>query len=126
MADIVDEQRNQLFGELVRTVVVGAVRHDGRHTVGVMERAHKMVGTRLGSGIRGMGRVLRRFVEEVVAVGQMMLGTRCRRGERGRDAFRMVHLQSAIDFVGRDMVETLAFVLFRQGFPIKLGGLQKR
>ena len=30
MADIVDEQRNQLFRELVRPVVVGTVGYDGR------------------------------------------------------------------------------------------------
>jgi len=69
VADVVDEERNQLFGELVRTVVVAAVRHDGRHAVGVVERAHEMVGTRFGSGIRRVRRVLRRLVEKVVAVG---------------------------------------------------------
>ncbi len=126
VADVVDEQRNQLFGELVRTVVIGAVRHDGRHAVGVVERAYKMVGTGLGSGIRRMRSVLRRLVEEVVAVGQVMLGAGGRRGERGRDAFRVVHLEGAVDFVGRDVVEALAFVLFGEAFPVELRGLEKR
>ena len=126
VTDVVDEKRNQLFGELVRTVVVGAVRHDGRHAVSVMERTHKVVGTGLTCGIRRMRRVLCGLVEEVVAVGQVMLAGASRRGERGRDAFRVVHLEGAIDFVGRNVVEALAFVLFRETFPIKLRGLQNR
>ena len=125
VADVVDEERNQLFGELVRTVVVGAVRHDGRHAVGVVERANEVVGTGLRSGIRAMRRVLGGLVEEVVAVGQVMLGARSRRRERGRDAFRVVHLQGTVDFVGRDVVEALALVLFRQRFPVKLRGLEQ-
>ena len=126
VTDVVDEERDELLGELVRTVVVGAVRHDGRHAVSVMERTHKVVGTGLTCGIRRMRRVLGGLVEEVVAVGQVMLAGASRRGERGRDAFRVVHLEGAIDFIGGDVIEALAFVLFRQGFPIELRGLQKR
>ena len=43
MADIIDEERNQLLRELVRTIVVGAVGHDGRHAVSVVEGANKVV-----------------------------------------------------------------------------------
>ena len=43
MTDVVDEQRNQLLWELVWTVVVGAVGHDGRHTVCIVESADEMV-----------------------------------------------------------------------------------
>ena len=43
VADVVDEERNQLFGELVRAVVIGAVRDNRRHAVGVVERAYEMV-----------------------------------------------------------------------------------
>ena len=125
VADVVDEQRNQLFGELVRTVVVAAIRHDGRHAVSVMERTHKVVGTRLGCRIRGVRRVLCGFVEEVVTVGQVMLGARSRSRERRRNAFRVVHLEGTVNFVGRDMVETLALVLFRQGFPVEFRDLQQ-
>ncbi len=125
VADVVDEERNQLFGELVRTVVVAAVRHDGRHAVGVVEGANKVVGACLGCRIRGVRRVLCGLVEEVVTVGQVMFAGARRRGERGRDAFRMVHLEGAIDFIGRDMVEALAFVLFRETFPIELCSLEK-
>ena len=125
VADVVDEERNQLFGELVRTVVVAAVRHNRRHAIGVVECAHKMVGTRLAGGIRAMRRVLGGLVEEVIAVGQVVLAGASRRGERGRDAFGMVHLEGAINFVGRDVVEALALVFFRQGFPVEFRGLQQ-
>ena len=125
VADIVDEKRNQLFGELVRTVVVAAVRHDGRHAVGIVERANEVVGTCLTSGIRRVRRVLRRFVEEVVTVGQMVFGAGGRRGERRRDAFRVVHLEGAIDFVCRNVVEALALVLLGEAFPVELCGLEQ-
>ena len=72
-----------------------------------------------------MRRVLCRLVEEVVAVGQVMFEAGGRRGERGRNAFRVVHLEGAIDFVRRNMVEALAFVLFREAFPVELRGLQQ-
>ena len=47
VADVIDEERNQLFGELVRTVVVGAVRDNRRHAVGVVEGTNEVVGPRL-------------------------------------------------------------------------------
>ena len=46
VADIVDEKRDELLRKLIRPVVVRAVRHDGRHAVGVMERADKVVARR--------------------------------------------------------------------------------
>ena len=125
VANVVDEERNQLFGELVRTVVVAAVRHDGRHAVGVVERANEVVGTCLTGGIRAVRRVLRRFVEEVIAVSQVVFGAGGRRGERRRNAFRMVHLEGAINFVGRNMIEALAFILFGEAFPVELCGLEQ-
>ena len=45
VADVIDEERNQLLRELVRTIVVGAVGHDGRHAVSVVEGANKVVRT---------------------------------------------------------------------------------
>ena len=45
VANIVDEERNQLLWELVRTIVVRAVGYDGWHAVGVVEGTNKMVGT---------------------------------------------------------------------------------
>ena len=43
VADIVDEQRDELLGELIRTVVVRAVGYDSRHSVCVVEGAHEVV-----------------------------------------------------------------------------------
>ena len=37
----------------------------------------------------------------------------------------MIHLESAVNFVGRNVVEALALVLFGQGFPVELRGLQQ-
>ena len=125
VADVIDKERNQLFGELVRAVVVRAVRDNRRHAVGVVERTHKVVGAGLRCRIRGVRRVLCGLVEEVVAIGQVMFAGASRSRERGRDAFRVVHLQCTIDFVGRDVVKALAFVLFRETFPIEFRGLEQ-
>ena len=43
MTYIVDEQGYQFFRELIRTVVVRTVGHDGGHSVGIVEGAYKMV-----------------------------------------------------------------------------------
>jgi len=75
MADIIDEQRNQLLGELVGAVVVGAVGDDDGHAVSVMEGADKVVARCLRGRIRRMGIILRGLQEELVAVGQMVLST---------------------------------------------------
>ena len=43
MTDIVDEKRNQLFGELIWAIVVRAVGHNGGQSVCVVESANKVV-----------------------------------------------------------------------------------
>ena len=43
VADIVDEQWDELLGELIGSVVVRTVGHDGRHSVCVVEGAHEVV-----------------------------------------------------------------------------------
>ena len=43
VADIVDEQRNELLRELIRTVVVRTVGYDSRHSVCVVEGTHEVV-----------------------------------------------------------------------------------
>ena len=68
IADIVDKQRNKLLRELIRTIVVRAVRHDRRHAVGVVVGTDKMVRRGLRGAVRAMRIVLGRFIEEVVAV----------------------------------------------------------
>ncbi len=72
-----------------------------------------------------MGIVLRGFQEELVAVGQMMLGAGCRGGERRLDAVRMGQFESSIHLVGRDVIEALALVLFRQRLPVEFGCLEQ-
>ena len=59
MLDIVDHQRDQLFGELIGAVVVGAAGNVHRHSVGVVEGHHKHIGAGLAAGIgavRAQGR----------------------------------------------------------------------
>ena len=43
MTDVIDEQRNQLLRELVWTIVVRAVGHDGRHTICIVESTDEVV-----------------------------------------------------------------------------------
>ena len=43
VADVVDEQRDKLLGELIRTVVVRTVGYDSRHSVCVVEGTHEVV-----------------------------------------------------------------------------------
>ena len=64
------------------------------------------------------------FGEEVRSVGVVVL----RRGLRGEgrfESFGVCQLQRAVDFVGRDVIETLALIAFGQRFPVELGGLQQ-
>ena len=43
VTDIVDEERDELLGELVRAVVVGAIGDYGRHSIGVVIGTNEMV-----------------------------------------------------------------------------------
>ena len=43
VADVVDEERNQFFWELVWAIVVRAVGHDGRHAVCIVESTNEVV-----------------------------------------------------------------------------------
>ena len=40
MANIIDKQRDKLFWKLIRSIIVRAVRHNGRHAIGVMICTH--------------------------------------------------------------------------------------
>ena len=108
VTDVVYEERDQLLGELVGTVVVRAVGHDRRHTVRIMERPHEVIRRGLRCRIGRMGIIFGILVEEVAAVGKVMLARRGRCRERRLDTFGIRQLQSSVDFVRRDVVEELA------------------
>ncbi len=59
-----DHQRDQFFGELKRSVVVRAVGDERLQIVGVMIRAHEVIGRRLARGVGRVRRVRRVFAEE--------------------------------------------------------------
>ena len=73
VADIIDKERYQFLRELIRTVVVRAVGHNYRHTIGVVEGTHEMITRRLGGRLRRMRIVFRGFQEELLTVRQMVL-----------------------------------------------------
>ena len=110
MAYVVDEKGYEFLGELVGTVVVGAVGYYRGHAVGVVVGAYEVVARCFAGRIGAVGVVFGLFVEKVLAVGQMMFRRRGGCRKRGLDAFGMGHFQRAVDFVGGDVVEAFAFV----------------
>ena len=110
MAYVVDEKGYEFLGELVGTVVVGAVGYYRGHAVGVVVGAYEVVARCFAGRIGAVGIVFGIFVEKVFAVGQMMFRRRGGGRKRGGDAFGMGHFQRAVDFVGGDVVEAFAFV----------------
>ena len=50
-----DHQRNQLFGKLIRTVIVGRARDQHRHLVSDEVRPGQQIGPGFGGGIRAAG-----------------------------------------------------------------------
>ncbi len=127
MTDVIDKQRNKLLRELVRAVVVGAVRDDGRHPERVMEGTHKVVRAGFGGAVRAVRLILQVLREELLAIGQMVLPAGSLGRERRLDTLRMRHLQGAIDFVGGDVVEAAGNRSVKDialGLPVRLGGLQ--
>ena len=131
--DVIDKQRDKLFRELVRPVVVGTVRDDGGHPVGVVESPHEMVAGRLRRAVGAVRLVLEVLREELLAVGQVMLAAGRLRREGRLDALGMRHLQRAVHLVGGDVVEAArdnhpfgAVHLIAEGLPERLRGLQHR
>ncbi len=113
VTDIVDEQRNELFRELIRAVVVGAVRHNGRHTEGIVEGTDKVIAAGFGSTVRTMRLVLQVLGEKLLTISQVVLTTAGLGGERRLNAFGMGHLQCTIDLVGGDVIEAFALIFLR-------------
>ena len=103
LADIIDKERDQLLGELIRAVVVRAVRHDGRQSVGIVVGSHEVIRRCLRSTIRAMRIVL-------CILGKQLV----------------IKIQRPVDLIGRDVVEAFARILLGQGLPIAFSSLQKR
>ena len=111
VADVVDEQRDELLGELVGAVIVRAVADERRHAVGVVVGAHEMVARGFRGRVGRMGTIGSGFEEEVVAVGGGVAGA----GD----------VEGAIHFVGGDVVEALALIAFGKRLPIVARRLQE-
>jgi hypothetical protein len=60
--DIDDDERNQLFGELVGTVAIRTIRHTAVQPVDFMIGTHQLIRRGLGGRTGRIGRVRRRFV----------------------------------------------------------------
>ena len=100
---LLDHQRNEFLGKLVRPIVVRAVRRQRRQSVRVMERAHEMIGRGLRRRVRGV-RLVRRFL-----------------GEAPDRAERAVHL------VGGDVQEAERILpIERQRAPVCERGFEQR
>ena len=66
------------------------------------------------------------LIEEIVAVGKVMLARRRSGRERRLHALGVVHLERTIHLIGRDVVEALALVALGQRLPVELRGLEQR
>ena len=65
---IVDDQRDQLLGELERAVIVGAVGDIGREMIGIHVCLHQHVRACLTCGVRTVGIVRRGLIEESIVI----------------------------------------------------------
>ena len=65
---IVDDQRDQLLGELERTVIVGAVGDIGREMIGIHVCLHQHVRACLTGGVRTVGIIRRGLIEESIVI----------------------------------------------------------
>ena len=97
-----DEERDQLLGVLIGAVVIGAVGHQCRQAVGIVEGTDEVVAGGLARRIRAVRIVL------------------CLLGEEAA-----VQLQRSVDLIGRDVVEALALVALGACRPDLLGRLQQ-
>ena len=90
---VVDEERYEFLGELVWSVVVGAVCHDGGHAVGVVECADEVVAAGLACGVGAVRAVLGGLTEELVSVDLVC-------ADVGLPALWASHLERPVDLVG--------------------------
>ena len=101
LADVVDEEGDELLGELVRAVVIRAVRHDGRQAVGVVVGTDEVVAGGFAGRVGAVRSVLRLLGEEAPA-----------------------DLQCAVDFVGGDVVEALPLKALGRSTPRHAGSFE--
>ena len=100
---VVDDERDELFREVVGAVVVGAVGRQNWQPIGVVVGAYQMVGCSLARRIGTVGFIAVGFLE-----GGVFL------------------VQGAIDFVGGDMQEAeLAFCFAFEFAPVGTNGLEQ-
>ena len=83
--NILDDKRNQLFGEVIRTVVVGTAGDSDGHLIGIVIGHHYHIGTRLAGAVRAV------------------------RAERGLLCEVAFGTERAVNFVGRHLVVADAF-----------------
>ena len=73
-----------------------------------------------------VGIILGGLKEKLLAVGMVVGRRRCRGGKRRRKSVRMRQFKRSVYFIGRDMVEQLAFISLGTFLPGYFGSLQKR
>ena len=101
LADVVDEEGDELLGELVRAVVIRAVRHDRWQAIGIVVGTDEVVAGGLAGGVGAVRSVLGLLGEEAPA-----------------------DLQCAIDFVGGDVVEALPLKALGRSAPRHAGSFE--
>ena len=98
-----DDERDKFFGEVIRAVVVRAVRREGREMVGVLERADEVVAGGFRGGVGGVG-------GEGRFLGEGRIGER----------------EGAVNFVGGDVEETEGgFAGLGEFGPVETGAVEE-
>ena len=103
MADIVDEEGDQLLGELIGSIVIRAVGHQCRHPISIMVSTDKVIAGSLTCRVRAMWIILAVLCKEST-----------------------IESQGPIDLISRDVIEALPFILLWTSFPDFTSGLQER
>ena len=101
LADVVDEEGDELLGELVRAVVIRAVRHDRWQAIGIVVGTDEVVAGGLAGRVGAVRSVLGLLGEEAPA-----------------------DLQCAVDFVGGDVVEALPLKALGRSAPRHAGSFE--
>ena len=68
MTDIIDEQRNQLLRELIRTIIIRAVGHNSRQAISIVESTHKVITACLRSRIWRVRHIFQILSKELLTI----------------------------------------------------------